>query len=243
MSEISISNLVEENIVSLRRYARALLGATAAGDSQVEQVLLDLLSNALSAHSRIDIFRALDQHMRNLNLANTNTDTRRALLLTAMEEFSLDEASQIMELSPDRVKALLRDAESALISHLSTRLMIIEDEPLIAAHLEEIAQSIGHKVVGMAATKTEAIKKNSELNPDIILTDIRLADNSLGTEAITEMNLSENVPVIFITAYPEDVLSDQGHGPTYLITKPFNVDYVKAVISQALINKNKSAAI
>ncbi len=243
MSEKPLSEIVEENIVPLRRYARALLGDATAGDTQVEQVLLGLLNNAFIAHTKIDIFRALDQHMRSLNLPNMSIDARRALLLTAMEEFTLDETSQIMELSLDHVRDLLRQAERTLTAELSARLMIIEDEPLIAAHLGEIAQSIGHQVVGMAATKTEAIKKNRELSPEIILTDIRLADNSLGTEAIAEMSLNEDVPVIFITAYPEDVLSDQGLGPIYLITKPFNVDYVKAVISQALLNTRSSAAV
>lgn len=235
-----LADLVEQNIIPLRRYARALLGDSILGDFHVEQALLTLLEEEHKESSKVDVFRVLDQHLRVLKIADVDVDSRRALLLTAMEDFSLVDTSQIMELKQDSVKALLIEAERDLLNHLSARLMIIEDEPLIAAHLEEIAKSIGHDVVGMAATKSSALKVYSEVQPEIILTDIRLADDSLGTEAIAEMQLSDDIPVIFITAYPEDVLSDQGSGPAYLITKPFNVDYLKAVISQALLNvRNK----
>ena len=67
-----------------------------------------------------------------------------------------------------------------------------------------------------------------------MLADIQLADGSSGLEAVNEILTTITVPVIFITAYPERLLTGQKPEPTFLITKPFQPETVKAVISQAL---------
>ena len=231
---MSIAALVELNIAPLRRYSRALLGDSVLGDHYVEQVLITLMERQEAPGSKVELFAELDAHLR--TVTQSDNASRRALLLTAMEEFSLEEAGRIMGDSTQKLKHLLGEAERELVDQLRARLIIIEDEPLIAAHLKEIADSIGHQVVGMATTKTDALKVYTETKPELILSDVRLADDSLGTDAVVEMDLPEDVPVIFITAYPEQALAKEGSGPTYLIAKPFNVEYLKAVISQALMN-------
>ncbi|MNL71833.1 two-component response regulator [compost metagenome] len=68
----------------------------------------------------------------------------------------------------------------------------------------------------------------------MVLADIQLADGSSGIDAVNEILQDDTVPVIFITAFPERLLTGERPEPTFLVTKPFNPDMVKALISQAL---------
>ena len=70
--------------------------------------------------------------------------------------------------------------------------------------------------------------------PGLILADIQLADGSSGLDAVNELLRTFEVPVIFITAYPERFLTGERPEPTYLITKPFLPETVQATIGQAL---------
>ena len=77
----------------------------------------------------------------------------------------------------------------------------------------------------------------------MILADIQLADGSSGLEAVNEILTKFDVPVIFITAYPERLLTGARPEPTFLIAKPFQPDTVKATISQALFFDTKASAL
>ena len=71
-------------------------------------------------------------------------------------------------------------------------------------------------------------------SPRMILADIQLADGSSGIDAVNDILSTHSIPVIFITAFPERLLTGERPEPTFLVTKPFNPDMVKALISQAL---------
>lgn len=113
-------------------------------------------------------------------------------------------------------------------------MLIIEDEPLISMQLEDLVRSLGHDVCGMAATRTQAQQIASETSPGLVLADIQLADGSSGLDAVDDILQMGSVPVIFITAYPERLLTGDRPEPTYLVTKPFQESTVRAAISQAL---------
>ncbi len=112
--------------------------------------------------------------------------------------------------------------------------MIIEDEPLIAMDIEQMVESLGHTVVGIARTHREAVQLFARTQPKMVLADIQLADGSSGIDAVNDILKSSAIPVIFITAFPERLLTGERPEPTFLVTKPFNPDMVKALISQAL---------
>ena len=78
--------------------------------------------------------------------------------------------------------------------------------------------------------------------PKMILADIQLADGSSGIDAVNDILSTEALPVIFITAFPERLLTGERPEPTFLVTKPFNPDMVKALISQALFFDEGSRA-
>jgi CheY-like chemotaxis protein len=112
--------------------------------------------------------------------------------------------------------------------------MIIEDEPLIAMDIEQMVESLGHRVTGIARTHAEAVALYNKTQPSMVLADIQLADGSSGIDAVNDILKTSSVPVIFITAFPERLLTGERPEPTFLVTKPFNPDMVKALISQAL---------
>lgn len=244
---MSIADRIEGLLPYMRRYARASTGNTTRGDSCVESVLKHVLAQSLESDfdpnsvDRTGLYGLLDQELSRI-ATSPGAKSRRALLLVAVERFEEDVVCQILKVSRAELVELLENAEAAFAETTATSMLIIEDEPLIAAQLKRIAESLGHRVVGIAATASAAVALRGTHLPDILLCDIQLADGSLGTDAIAQMNLPDNVPVVFITAYPEKYLSTFNEGPSYLITKPFDPDYLKAVIGHALLNVQSDSA-
>src|SRR3569833_2469303 len=168
------------------------------------------------------------------NLANLAPRPRQAFLLVAVEGFTNEQAAEILGISDSEFQSMLEQASREISRQVATDILIIEDEPLIAMDIEQLVESHGHKEVGLARTHKEAVALNGNTNPKMILADIQLADGSSGIDAVNDILMSEALPVIFITAFPERLLTGERPEPTFLVTKPFNPDMVKALISQAL---------
>jgi CheY-like chemotaxis protein len=135
----------------------------------------------------------------------------------------------------------VRDAGREIAEHVATDVLIIEDESLIAQDIEFIARDLGHRVIGVARTHEEALELAKRQRPGLILADIQLADGSSGLNAVNELLESFDAPVIFITAFPERLLTGERPEPAFLISKPYKVDTVKATISQALFFERKAS--
>ena len=88
--------------------------------------------------------------------------------------------------------------------------------------------------MGVARTHSEAVEIAKKKKPGLILADIQLADGSSGLDAVNELLKTFEVPVIFITAYPERFLTGERPEPAFLIAKPFQPAMVSAIASQAL---------
>lgn len=237
----------------LRRYARALTGDQVAGDGLVERTMEGLLAGALPLAEdlplRVGLYRALHRvwlepgalinvgasgSSADQRLQTLSPDQRTALLLTAMEGFSLAEAALILDQPTGRLAACLDEAQANLARAIATQVMIIEDEPIIALDLTRLVRELGHEVVGTAATHAEAVALAAKTAPGLVLADVRLADGSNGMEAVAEILTGFDIPVIFITAFPEYLLTGERPEPAFLMTKPFREDAVKAMIAQAL---------
>ena len=235
----------------LRRYARALTGSQARGDDLVQATLEALLSGETKLDAdtplRPALFRALYTSWRRSSdgdaasglaadqrLQTLSPEHRAALLLVSMEGFTPFEASQVLEVSPSTLDARLAEAQAELERQLATDVLIIEDEPIIALDLTRLVLELGHRVVATASTHEEAVAAARQHQPGLVLADIRLADGSSGMEAAAEILKSFNIPVIFITAFPEHLLTGERPEPAFLITKPFREEAVKALIGQAL---------
>jgi len=238
----------------LRRYARTLTGEQARGDAYVRATLQALLDGDLELEGpdapRVGLYRAFHQvwdrtgatieqtpaysYASDGALQRLSPPDRKAFLLTAMEGFTLDEAAEILVMSPLEVARDIASAHADIDAALKTRVLIIEDEPIIALDIEGLVRELGHEVIAVARTRSEAVASAREEPPGLVLADIQLADDSSGIDAVKDILGYENIPVIFITAFPERLLSGDRPEPTYLITKPFKPETVKAVIGQAL---------
>ena len=241
----------------LRRFGRALTGSQKSGDTCVRSTLAAVLEkrSALDPglEPRIALYRlfhaiwstsfAMMEGGHSVSGADNDSGnrltqitplSRATLLLTTMEGVSDHEAAAILNTDADEVRKLVQEAMAEIQSMTRTRAFIIEDESIISADLKEIAESLGHEVIGIARTRSEAVKDAISEKPGLILADIQLADNSSGIEAVKDILESHKCPVIFITAFPERLLTGEQPEPTYLITKPFRSETVKATIGQAL---------
>jgi CheY-like chemotaxis protein len=252
---MSTAQLVVQHLPYLRRYARALTGSQMAGDAYVAATLETLVSEpdtiGQASSIKVDLFRVFtriwnslsvngesDQVERDLpaevRLGQITPVPRQAFLLSCLEGFSEEETAAILSVDIPMVRDLVEEAGRELAADMATDILIIEDEPLIAMDLEALVEGLGHNVTGVARTRTEAVKLAATHRPGLILADIQLADGSSGLDAVNDLLKSFEVPVIFITAYPERFLTGERPEPAFLIAKPFQPANVSAVISQAL---------
>jgi CheY-like chemotaxis protein len=174
------------------------------------------------------------------NLQALPPQPRQAFLLVSMEGFTIPETAQILDISIEDVNGLIDTASREIANHISTDVLIIEDEPLVAMDLETAMQEMGHRIIGIASTHSEAVEVTRARRPGLVLADIQLADGSSGIDAVNDMLAAFQAPVIFITAFPERLLTGEKPEPAFLITKPFDPNVVKAITSQALFFDQKA---
>ncbi len=253
-----VSQAVVAHLPYLRRYARALTGSQKAGDAYVRAMLEAALADGevlkqISA-GRVELYSAFNRIWASSAIVETVPGaaetglrataqerlaamtplSRQALLLTTIEDFSPADAGAVMGLAADEISDLVTAALTEIDAESATDVLIIEDEAMISMQLESLVLSLGHSVCGTATTRDEALAVVAKRKPGLVLADIQLADGSSGIDAVNDILGEFAVPIIFITAYPEKLLTGDRPEPTYLITKPFQEAAVKAAISQAM---------
>jgi CheY-like chemotaxis protein len=239
----------------LRRFARACTGSQKSGDAYVVSMLEALVADpdllGTGQPARVAIYRAflkllnsvpinarsgsqpsLDEATRNLDVLAPRA--RQAFLLIAMEGFKPQDAGEVLDVGPAEFERLIDEAGREIARQIATDVVIIEDEPIIALELERLVTDLGHRVMEIARTERQALQAVQRSGPGLILADVQLADGSSGLSAVNRILTTLSVPVVFITAYPERLLTGTRPEPTFLIAKPFQDEHVKAVISQAL---------
>lgn len=260
---MSIAQTIRVHLPYLRRFARTLTGAQQTGDAYVATLLESLVSTPsdfpTNMPPRMALYHLFLKVWNSVRLDGNGSDEatsalvaaqrkinsisslpRQAFLLVAVEGFTSAETAVILEVTEPDVEKLLEVAGQEIAHQVATNVLIIEDELLIAMDLETIVTSLGHSVQEVATTKSEALAAVKRNKPGLILADVKLADGSSGLEAAKEIVAEGEVPIIFITAYPEKVLTGERPEPTFLISKPFQRDTVMAIISQALFFDTKA---
>ncbi|MEF3367121.1 response regulator [Methylocystis sp. 9N] len=253
---MSVSQDVLAHIPYLRRFARALVGDREGGDAYVLATLETVVAEPERIADAEDVRVAVYQLFLDVwatspinaeidrsgeptedgrrNLDAISLKPRIAFLLHALEGFDTEQIGSALHVTERDAQALIETANGEIADQIATDVLIIEDEPLIALDLKAVVEELGHRVVAMPRTHTEAVAAIADARPGLILADIQLADGSSGLEAVNEILNSLSTPVIFVTAYPERFLTGEPPEPAFLIAKPFNVESLKAVISQAL---------
>jgi DNA-directed RNA polymerase specialized sigma24 family protein len=253
---MSISQAIAPHLPYLRRFSRALSGTQSAGDAYVAATLEVLIEDPKLFDAKLDPRVALYRTFSGLwnsvgvnlkpeaserpanpvdrKLESITPLPRQAFLLGAVEGFSVAEIARILDIDEAEAEELIDQAGREIAAQVATDVLVIEDEPMIAMDLETIVEGLGHRVMGVARTHAEAVGATAKEKPGLVLADIQLADGSSGLDAVNEMLGAFEVPVIFITAYPDRLLTGERPEPAFLITKPYQPDTVKAIVSQAL---------
>jgi DNA-directed RNA polymerase specialized sigma24 family protein len=251
-----LTTRIAENVPYMRRYARALTGSQDSGDryaaAALEAILADRSALDLSIGVKPALFKVLHSIWQASNvdaeagddrlaaaahrhLSKLTDDTREALLLHTIEEFSFDDVAAIMSVDRSEAEQLVAIAHREMADSIAGRVLIIEDEPVIAMDLESLVADLGHQIIGVARTRDEAVSIGSMDRPDLILADIRLADASSGIDAVNDLlGVFGELPVIFITAFPERLLTGERPEPAFLISKPYKEEQVRSAVSQAM---------
>ena len=207
----SLSQEIAPHLPYLRRYARALTGSQTSGDAHVtaclEAIVADPSIFDRSRGAKVGLYRLfhslwhgleLDRRPRGRRrLRNERTarerlaamppESRQVLLLTALEGFRPAEAALITDRSEAEIHDLIAAALAEIDRQIATRVLIIEDEPLISMDLAEIVESLGHKVTTIARTARQAVRAAGTEAPGLVLADIQLADGSSGLDAVRDI--------------------------------------------------------
>lgn len=264
---MSLSTRIAPHLPLLRRFSRAVTGSQTSGDAYVAAMLEALIDDIslfpARKDDRVSVFRLYCslfdsaqvtipetsqspfgwERQAAANLGHVAPLARKAFLLAAVEGFDIAECADILDLSEAQVNELLDQAATEISKQVATDILIIEDEPLIAMDIEDMVTGLGHRITGIARTRSEAIELFRRSPPGMVLADIQLADGSSGIDAVNDMLKSSSIPVIFITAFPERLLTGERPEPAFLVTKPFNPEMVKALISQALFFGQQSQLV
>lgn len=257
MQSNTTTDALDNALPYLRRYARALTGNQTTGDGLAMQALQLLVQDpevlGSQATPKAALFRAFHliweasgytvstaqtalEARAHKHLSKLEKGSREALLLSSVEQFPHATVAQIMGLSDGAIDALLDKAHADVAASVRGQILVIEDEPVTAMEIENVVLSMGHTLVGTARTHTDAVALANQNAPDLILSDIQLADGSSGDEAVTEILTGprKDIPVIFITAFPERFLTGNCPEPAFLITKPYSEEQVRSAVSQAM---------
>jgi CheY-like chemotaxis protein/DNA-directed RNA polymerase specialized sigma24 family protein len=257
---MSLGQDLAPHLPFLRRYARALTGSQAHGDAFVRATLEAIVASPedfpRDIEPRLGLYRIFHaiwstanieegeepgfggpesaEDIAHARLSRITPLSRQALLLTSLEGFSTEDAGFLIGATSAEIDNLVAEAMVEIERQTHADVLIIEDEPIIAMDIEMIVRDLGHNVTGVAVTRSEAVAQARQSPPTLVLADIQLADDSSGIDAVRDILAEFTVPVIFITAFPERLLTGARPEPTFLITKPFQRATVKAAISQAL---------
>jgi CheY-like chemotaxis protein len=235
---------------SLRRYAHALVGAPARADGLVELCLERLLAEQahLSGRAlRLTLFALFDLiHDETLragvaeaevapsdrlehSLSDLPLEERKALLLVTVERFSQSEAAAILRSSTAVIARRALAARERMRRALSRRVLVIEDEPMMAMSIAHILTRMGHEVCSVAHTRREALARVRDTRPNLILAD---GDNGLAT--VREIVREVGAPLIVITGHAHELVAEPQLGPTVVVGKPFAPHTLEAAVRRVL---------
>jgi DNA-directed RNA polymerase specialized sigma24 family protein/CheY-like chemotaxis protein len=245
----------------MRRYGRALTGSTIRGDDLVTRAveaaltepdryqldtddesvtrrrlytLLNELFDADTGTAGTSVSHTEPGHPIEAALSSLPEQERRVFLLVSLEELSTPQAADVMGLPADEARDALGRAQNAMREQLVANILIVEDDAIIAYDLTETVLGMGHKVCGTAATMEEALAAAAANQPSLALMDLRLAHGGSGITTAQALRETRALPIIFVTAFAEEL---KQRGLDYLgpvIKKPFTREQIERAITQAV---------
>lgn len=119
------------------------------------------------------------------------------------------------------------------------RILVVEDQGLIAADLEQTLTKLGYDVVGSASTGEDALAMTAQLAPDLVLMDVRLRGALDGIETAERIHASSDLPVVYLTANADEetIARAKRTSPFGYVVKPFNERELRAAIEIAIYRR------
>ncbi len=246
------------HIPYLRRHARLLTGSQAIGDEFVRLCLELVVAEPewlIGDKLRVELFRAFHAAWTKVQETIAETDApsaveltervkqglaslpgteRRTIALVVVEEFTYEETAWILGMTLGEVRRSVTKARGDLLSKVSVPVLIIEDEQIVASDIARIVEDMGHRVAGMAGSQARSVALAEQLKPGLVLADIRLEDGGDGIAAAQTILETYSVPIVFVTGYPERLLTGSGLEPAFVVAKPFDDEALKVTIAHAL---------
>ncbi len=117
----------------------------------------------------------------------------------------------------------------------SLRLMVVEDEPVVALKVTQTVLGLGHTVCALARTSAEAVEMAPAARPDLALMDVRLADDGDGIEAARRLNADFGIRSIFLSGYADHATMSRitSSYPLGVVHKPFSVAQIRNALDLA----------
>jgi DNA-directed RNA polymerase specialized sigma24 family protein len=205
---VSTSQAVALHLPFLRRYARALTGNQASGDSYVAATLEALIEEPAlldqGVEPRVALYRLFtkiwnsvavnnspDPADRGLpidqRIAQITSRPRQAFLPIALEGFSEADAATVLDVDARELTRLVEESGRELAAEIATDVLIIEDEPLIAMDLEGLVQGLDHRVIGVARTHSDIVRSVETRGPSDQMKSNAALFVSVGTSSGTRL--------------------------------------------------------
>lgn len=241
---------LNEHLPYLRRYARALTGSIHDGDDLVmrcvEAAMLAPTRFGVPDRSRAALYALLhllfdtngegrpssSPHPIERALATLPEPERRLYLLTTLERLTMAEAARVMVMPPEKAIEAVRRARDALRERMTARVLVVEDNPVIALDLQTVVADMGHEVCGTAAGEKQALALAEETKPTLALMDIRLAAGDDGIAVARQMRERLGLKVIFVTAFASELERQRLEHLGTVVQKPFSAQDIRDAISR-----------
>lgn len=236
---------------SLRQFCRLLTADRMFGDEIVAMTLKDKTSKQDDKEERITAFRRLlsfwamayearetAPNFSDLRLLASAgpppSKIQSALLLSDVLQLPEKEIADILAPCENSVTEMVITGRAMHASRARGTTVIVEDEPIITSDLRFIVEQLGATVAATANSADKAIDLIVRNKPDLILTDYNLVDEKTGIDVVAESRKTHQCPVVFVTAFPDDVLNGLDGEPDIVIGKPYTLDGIKAAVVQSL---------
>tara|TARA_R110000787_G_scaffold16622_25_gene50782 strand:- start:24552 stop:25337 length:786 start_codon:yes stop_codon:yes gene_type:complete len=252
MTDASVT--LSKEIMQLRQFFRAAMNDQLFGDeiAWAALALLDLdqivslpedarrsrlFCDALSAWTAVAGTDRKNNFSGSDLLASTApvaTPGQLMLILTEIMGLASQDAAAALRLPLAEALDLAKTARLDLEQGVTGRVLIIEDEPLIAEGVAMLVESLGVEVVAMARSRDQAVALAAKHQPDVVLADFDLGGGGTGLDAVKQISSEMPAVAIFITAFPDEVLTGEDYEPTFVLAKPYRERALRTALAYSL---------
>lgn len=169
--------------------------------------------------------------------------SEQMLLLCDFVGFSVEEGADLLDLTPEQGAVELEEGRKLTRNLAPLPVLILEDHGLIAQDLSDIIGETGLSVIGTVANEADAKKACRQNWPDIIVSDQMLEGGDTGLQAIERLRADGDFAAIYVTAYPDEVLTGLEDEPAVIVAKPFKPEAIRAALGYTVAASDRLGSV